>query len=243
MKFIFLSVTILLSLASCTRVYYAPNTVHPALLTDKDEMRVNAIYSAGQGSELRAMDLQMAYAIQRNWGIMANGFYATNKKNDYIDKANGTYGEIAGGYFKNFKQSKWMAEVYSGIGGGWVNNYFEQNDYSRIGISKFFVQPSIGYKGPDVELAFTSRFAVVHWKVNKAQYDHPNYPEDVDYVAISPTFFAWEPGLVFRFGTKDVKAQIGFTVSDHGKRVLLDTESLMLNAGLSISLHARSNGK
>jgi hypothetical protein len=247
MKFIFLSLSILFSLTSCYRVYYAPNTPHPALLTQKDEGRINAIYSYGAGSELNALDVQFAYAIKDHFGIMANSFFAgrNNFKDGYpAEKGNGGYLEMGGGYFNYLKNSRhWMAEVYSGIGAGWVNNYYSDYEYSRTGIIKFFAQPSIGYKESNFELAFTPRFSVVNWRVTKASFTGSNYPNDLDLISIVPTFFAFEPAMMIRFGTKDVKAQLGLTVSNPGKIRSYLTESLMLNAGLSFSFHQRRTGK
>jgi len=245
MRHTFLSVAIFFTLVSCNRVYYAPNTPNPALLTEKNEGRVNAIYSYGGWSELKAIDLQFAYAVEDHWGIMANGFIAGRKENisDLKDQGFGAYGELAGGYFNKISKSKfWMAEVYGGFGGGWVNSKYNQHENSKVGVLKFFVQPAIGYKSPDFEVAFTPRIGLVNWKVNSANISS-GYSSDLELISNYPRFFVFEPSLMMRFGTKDVKAQLGLTISSGGKPALEIKESLMLNAGLSFSFHTRRTGK
>jgi hypothetical protein len=193
-------------------------------------------------SDMTAGELQFAYAIQNNWGIMFNAFAAGGKVNydRYIEKGSGTYAEVAGGYFNSLNKGDfWMAEVYGGIGKGWVNSTYDLHDFSEIGFTKYFIQPSIGYKSRNFEFAFTSRLGLVNWKVKNQLISNGDNLEQLDVINRNPSFFVFEPGLMVRGGGKNVKGQLGFTICRAKWDVAGFTEPFTINLGLSFSFHMR----
>ncbi|HEY0356365.1 MAG TPA: hypothetical protein VGC29_09185, partial [Flavisolibacter sp.] len=148
MKNIICLLIISVGLTSCYHVYYAPNTANAPLLSKTGETRINGLYSQGADTEYDGAELQLAHAINKNVGLMVNGFTASKSEEgdiSVIEKGSGSYIEFAGGLYKAFDpKAKWIGEIYGGAGFGSVKNDYGLNDHSRVGITKIFVQPAIG---------------------------------------------------------------------------------------------------
>jgi hypothetical protein len=241
---------------SCTHVYYAPNTAHPPLLSEKGETRVNALYSSGGDSEFGGAELQVAHAFNKNFGAMVNYFTASESEETYsyssttnsniIEKGSGSYIEFAGGYFKSLDPRKrWIGEVYTGTGFGTVKNDYGYGDNSKVGIVKFFVQPAVGYKSPYFEFAFVPKFSLVHWKVKeeniKMQQNSYN-KDDLSEIIRKPNFFAFEPAIILRGGSKNFKLQLGLSFSKVNAYSYFDLQE-SVNGSIGISVSFKSTKK
>ena len=211
--------------ASCHHIYYAPNTANAPLLSVKGETRINAFYSSGNESQFEGAELQLAHAITKNIGVMINGFAAgkleevssLSASGTHKEKGNGQYIEAAVGYFKPLDPAKKLvAEVYGGIGRGAVKNDYGFGDNSTIGITKFFVQPSIGYKMPYFEVALVPKLSFVKWNLKESNIqskENASDKADIETIKNQSRFFAFEPAFFIRGGAKEVKLQAGFSLS------------------------------
>src|SRR5215216_3381880 len=97
MKQIIFLFIIVASTASCTHVYYVPNTANIPLLSEKGETRINAIGSSGSVATISATEFQAATALSHNVGIMLNTMFVSDDKshNDEGESGNGSYAEFA----------------------------------------------------------------------------------------------------------------------------------------------------
>ena len=249
MKKFFLLLLTASSLMSCYHVYYAPNTPTAPLFSEKDEMRVNALYATGNESEYNGGELQVAYAVTGNWGVLFNGFAVG--RSELVDGVNtqsgkGTYAEFGAGYFIQMDQKgQWIFETYGGFGGGNVKNEYSYGDRSRVGITKFYLQPAIGYKSKHFEFAFITRVAYVNWKVKQqmvgSNVENQWVLDDMVRIRSKPGNFSFEPALILRAGGKSVKAHAGLTFR-RGNYLADDlTEHLNASLGLSFSFSTRKN--
>ncbi len=212
---LFSSVCILLFLNSCTTQMYVSNAVNAPLLKEKGEVHVNITQN----------DLQVAAALGKNFGVMANGFYMNYKDNSSNYKHDGILGEAALGYFKPYENNL-VFEAFAGIGGGRVSKqqqFTDSNNNTYIGYfnadaTKVFIQPDIGYKTKFFDAVFSPRFSAVKY----TSFDQTNYPEvelHNDYLdnnnLLGPLFMFAEPAVTLRGGYKFVKLQFqyGLTIN------------------------------
>jgi hypothetical protein len=248
-RFLCLS-TAAITLSSCFHVYYAPNTVNAPLLSEKGEVRFNALYSNGANSDYDGGEFQFACAVTDKWAIICDYFAAGKEENtgSYVEKGHGSYGEIGAGIFKTVDpKAKCIFEVYGGIGGGHVSNEYGLGDESNVGIAKFFIQPDIGYKGKYFEALFCPRLAIVNWKVKDSYIKHTEHQyeqENIDYIKSNRSNFAFEPAFVIRAGSEQVKAQLALTFSNfHGSTIYFNEFTETLNGSLGITFNIKSRKK
>ena len=231
--------------ASCHHVYYAPNTPNIPMLTQKGETRINANYVSGADSEFEGAELQIAHAVKENFGLMANYFTASRSEavDSYTESGKGSYFEAAAGYMKTLDpKKKWVTEFYGGLGFGSVKNEYENRDFSNVGITKLFLQPSLSYKSAYFEVGFTPKLSLINWKVKDEKLGEGNDDARFDLAVIKadPSFFAFEPALLIRAGGKGFKIHGGLSFSNYNAREYLGgqniTETLTGSLGISIDI-------
>ncbi len=237
---------------SCHHIYYAPNTANAPQLSEKGETRINALYTAGGYSEFQGGELQFAHAVSKNIGVMLNGFAAGKTENvtrflsnrSHVEKGSGAYIEGAGGYFMTLDtKRKWIADIYGGMGLGSVKNDYGFGDNSKVGITKVFVQPSIGFKSTNFEIAFVPKLSLVNWKVTESKIsssENDAIRAEMTAIKSDPSFIAFEPASILRAGGKNFKVQVGFSFSSCNTADALfqngPTEPITAHLGISINL-------
>lgn len=241
-------------ITSCHHIYYAPNTANAPLLTDKGETRINALWAGGMDSEYSGGELQFAHAITKSVGIMANGFSASKSEtvsefdgsNSRKEDGRGSYGELAVGLYKAFDDNKkWIGEIYAGTGIGSVKSTYGWADRSEVGFAKYFLQPSIGFKGRHFEFALVPKISFVNWKIKNASISHQinqEHRDVMDIIRRDKNFVAFEPAILLRAGSDAVKVQVGlsfsnFKVSSFMSRDLAETANACI--GLSINIKSK----
>lgn len=248
--------------ASCTHVYYAPNTANAPLLSKKGETRINALYSAGGVSEFSGGELQVAHAISKNFGLMANGMavsrsdeitdwdFYSGTTGSHTEKGNGSYMEFAGGYFRTLdKNKKFVFETYGGFGVGTAKNEYDFGDHSKVNSTKIFLQPSLGYKSVHFEMAVVPKVSFINWNVKESLISNQSNSDAGAIAAIKskPHFVAFEPALLLRAGGKDFKAQasLSFSNTQASSGTGYRTDDLIegLNASIGISINLKPNKK
>jgi hypothetical protein len=260
--------TILLSMAaavtSCTHVYYSPNTANAPLLTEKGETRINALYSSGGVSEFEGGELQIAHAVGKNFAVMMNGMTASKSDEistwdwtpiwdptpeSHTEKGQGSYIEFAGGYFKTLdKNKKWIAEIYSGIGFGSANNDYGYGDHSKVNSTKIFLQPAIGYKTKHFETALVPKFSFINWQIKEnsvTSQDNDYVKEQLNAIDYKPHFLAFEPALIIRAGSQNLKIQTALSYSFRETSSNFYTSDLIerVNASIGISINLKPKHK
>lgn len=224
---------------SCYHAYYSPNTAHVPLLSQKGEGKLTASIGTGANTEYTSGELQLAFAATKNLGFMVNGFTATKSEEteDNHEKGSGSYIEAAPGLFMPISRNgKWRAELYAGAGTGSVTNNYGVPSSSKVGVTKAFLQPAIGYKSTNLEVAFAPKMSFINWKVKEDRVlaDRDSYDKtEVDYISQQTRFTAFEPSLIIRAGGENVKVQLGITYSFTNIKEYELTEELLLSVGIA----------
>lgn len=253
-----------LFIASCTHVYYAPNTANAPLLSEKGETRINALYSAGGASEFTGGELQFAHAVHKNFALMVNGM-AVSRSDEvstwrldpnwnvvtehHTEKGKGSYIEFASGYFKTLdKKRKWVFETYGGFGVGSANNDYGFGDHSKVNSTKIFIQPSFGYKTKYFEMAFVPKLSFVNWELKEKSVSHTNNDYlRADFTSIEnhPHFALFEPSWLLRAGGAlfKVQAAVSYSGVSMGSSAPVGDLTEDLNASIGISINLKPSKK
>src|SRR5262249_43318285 len=147
---------------------------------------------------------QSAYAVGKHVGLQLNFLTATGNDEELgteYGSGNGTYIEGAAGCFAPSSNNLWVFETYAGIGTGTVTNKYLSSESSKIGVTKFFLQPSYGFSTKNFEIAVSSKFSLGNFNVKNSTVtldkNPADYP-DIEFLQNSKSFFFWEPGIMMR---------------------------------------------
>lgn len=221
---VLLSLSILCALASCAPVYF-PNTPNVPLHREKGEFQASA--RIGNGFEL-----QSAYAISNNWGVMANTNFLLNKSKENYRSL--LFGEGGVGYFENLDHL--VLECYAGAGLGASES---QGDFTINGTTsttrgngtfyKVFIQPSLGGNRSAFTAYLTPRVSLIDFVSLKTSSSGP--------VQTSPTLF-FEPNVGFRFSSDNVSAifNTGLSFPNRPELVHFEYRFFTISAGVGIRI-------
>jgi hypothetical protein len=227
-----LALILMLLNSSCIHYYYAPNSNNVPLFKEKNEARIQASYTS-TGAQANydgatGFEIQSAYAVGDHAAVQLNIMHVSEDDEEY-GSGNGTYIEGAGGYYKPFGQKHNLVfETYGGIGTGNVKNIYKDGNSGyksaevSTSVTKFFVQPSIGFTSTYFSVAFSSKFSLLNLKTNNSNLSSGIDEYDYEYVESlknGKSYFFWEPGLMIRAGFKNLQVvtQITETVMDDKK--------------------------
>jgi hypothetical protein len=233
-----LSLITIVLLSGC-RNMYIPNMPNTPLLKEKGDITVS----------LNPNNYQAAFAITESIGIMANGYYRRNSwniasgnfENRYTNQRYMAEGAI--GYFKKLGSSA-VFEAYAGAGVGNVKfNYdlydnkvlIDNNSWSANNV-KYFFQPNFGIVNDNVELALTTRFVVLNFNNPKIS---SNFSEEEMVIERlngldKVNWMFIEPGVVFKYGFKNIKLQNHLLYSSKLNPEALNTKNLIFGFGMSV---------
>lgn len=218
------SIFLFFALASCAPVYF-PNTPNVPLHREKGEFQASA--RIGNGFEL-----QTAYAIGDNWGVMANTNFLLNKSEENYRSL--LFGEGGVGYFENLDH--FVLECYAGAGMGASES---EGDFTLNGTTtttrgngtfyKVFIQPSIGGNRSAFTAYLTPRVSLVDFISLKTS--------SFDQVQTSPTVF-FEPNVGFRFNSDNISAifNTGLSFPNSPEKVHFEYRFFTLSAGVGIRI-------
>ena len=217
---------ILTALSSCTHYYYAPNSHNVPLFQKQNEARISVATS--RGDEFEGTEIQSAYSITKNVGLMLNGFYVNPQ--DGSEWGKGNLVEFGVGYFKPMGKY-FVFETYGGFGKGKAINQYGLGK-STAKFSRYFVQPSIGFTTPWFDIAASSRFCWLDFY--KIEYDKINLNDivDLDYIKDHNSSFLFEPALTVRGGWKYIKFQMQLVLSKNLTTPELQQEKVNFNIGV-----------
>ncbi|MDQ3047730.1 MAG: hypothetical protein M3R27_09300 [Bacteroidota bacterium] len=231
-----ITICIVFCFPSCRSVY-KPNAVNVPLLKEKGEAKFY----------LSNNNLQVAYAISSNTGLMLNGYYEKHQEDfnndDYIQNR-GILGEAGAGLFKTY-ENKLTVECYGGAGYGKLKIRERDTDENEVAIQKdfsadaykLFIQPSAGYAGRIFEIAITPRFSAIKYaNVASSNYtiqeNNEYYFENME----KPLWLFAEPALTLRGGFKWFKLQVQVGRSFRLNEKKLNNNGSLLNAGVVIDI-------
>jgi hypothetical protein len=244
-KFLFL----LVFLCSCSHYYYVPSVQNVPLFKEKNEFRLSGTHSGGEESV--CTEIQAAYSITANIGIMTNYMSARGGNiSDNENWAKGNYLEGAIGYFKPLDQNG-VFEIYGGIGEcnqhhHYMTPFYENGTFSKspggtsdLSFTKFFVQPSYGLTFKGVDIAVSTRICVLSFNsvvnqisINTGEYNTLNNISDESH-------FFLEPAITFRGGWKYVKIQFQAATASYFNKPDLHFENYHFGIGLYIAIAKR----
>lgn len=233
-KFIFL---IALMFTGCTQYYYVPNIQNVPMFREKNEYRVTI--ATGAGDESTCTEVQTAYSVTDNIGVMANSMTAKGVNSSSKNSAKGNFLEAAVGYYKPVEKSG-VFEVYGGIGGGNQHHEYPDSGSSDLSSLRLFVQPSYGFTFNPVDIALSTRLSALSF----VSIDNHVYGNLVQYEEVNnlshQTHLLLEPALTIRAGWKNVKLQLQFLYVGYlnSKRLNIGEET-HLSLGLNIAIAKR----
>lgn len=240
--------TIILLLAflivGCMPCYYTPNVQNVPMFNARNQANATVGYRFGLYS--RGWDIQSAYSLTDHIGIMANynHFGATyNESEDgwvAVEDGNfrGNLFEFGLGYYRPIP-GDFIFEAYGGAGWGNITNEF--SDYlshleSEVKYNRYFIQPAIGWRHSNINLAFSTRFCAINYTHYTLQ-DPQNQYDMFELMGVdhNPCWML-EPAFTFRGGGKVVKfqTQIGLSFELNNEEVNYDPFSFSFGVAFTI---------
>ena len=213
--FVFLLTAIMILSNGCSHYYYAPSSHNVPAFKERGEVRL--AIQRNSGDELRAFEIQSAFAVSNHIGLQLNYLYNSRKVGRELSK--GEIGEFGIGYFSKFKEQI-IWEIYGGGGVGEVYSEYEQPGYySDMTFTKYYLQPSITIINTpgqliDRSIGLSTRMALVKYNnvlhnLNEDVSEH----WEVNYIEENRNFTLIEPALVGRAGWQFIMLQMQFGLS------------------------------
>lgn len=192
-------------------LYYVPTAPNTHLLTEKNDLDFNLVYSAG--SKFSGGQFQASYLPGKHVGVI--GSYAGGVNDADHDYMKYNQFELGAGYVTRFPKL-WHFETYAGMGTGKIDNS-HATGISTIHLTNYFIQPAIvaENKMQTAQVAFVSKFSGVNFKVDTA-FENDREPFSTNQARAlydKPFHVVWEPALVCRFGWKTFMFHVSYSYS------------------------------
>ncbi len=198
----------LLACGACAPKYYAPNTHNVPLLERKGD------YSAAFALGDSRGELQGAYAVTSDLGLLLNAAHFESSEDEDGDGGKGGLLEVGFGYQTQLDE-RFQFGVFGLLGGGNVENHFPSTlganpgttGILEAGLARFGVQPVIGFRSTYVEAAASMR--VLRLRYSDVTGSLVFAGEDQVQLLGSQTHHTLlEPALTLRAGLPTVKLQV-----------------------------------
>ena len=159
-------------------------------------------------------------------------FLFSQKKGAYSGKGNLI--EAGVGFFKPIGKH-FVFETYGGFGQGSVTNN------SRIGrstfkLSRYFIQPSIGFTTPWFDIAASARFCELSYNQLDSGKTISTDKTELDYITDNKTSLLFEPALTIRGGWKYIKCQMQLGLSQNLTNPDFQQEVFNFNLGVYVAI-------
>ncbi|HZH88953.1 MAG TPA: hypothetical protein VFD78_07205 [Chitinophagaceae bacterium] len=224
-----------LGLASCSPVYYKPNTHNVPLISQKGETNLTV------SGNPDLVEFQGAYGVLENFAVKADGAMFISRYTSNKDGGSGKLLEIGATYFMPFKYG-FVFDTYGIFGFGSMENHFPSTrepdlpnkgditaNFLRIGL-----QPSFGFKSKYFSAAFSIR--IVRLSYHNIQgdlvFDHVN---QIDYLKSNSSNILIEPALTLRGGLEKIKFQVQVGHSQNASNPNFKQETSFLTFGLNFN--------
>lgn len=211
---------VLIIFTACNPVMYAPTAFQVPLFEEKGEVSITAAYHDLDHGDGHGLNLQFAAAVDSSlaFTFTFNQFSDTNESQDKLLndawRSSGTYWEAGVGTFGFFHpSSKFKYELYGGIGYGNAKNVTSKDKISNSVLKPYF-QPNIGISGKYLEIAVSTRFALVSFMNTTNITSDPELSRYVnDFFNAKQNTVVFEPGFTLRGGNKNLKVQFQYSTT------------------------------
>lgn len=210
-KLLILSIGILI--ASCSPLYYSPNTVNAPLFTEKGNYNITV---GGNGNQFEILG---GIAVTDHLGVVANASFYNPDDLDNGDGGSGKFFEGGIGYYAMLND-RFQFDTYGLVGFGNFENHFPSrtidnpNTDGKINanVSRFSIQPGIGYITKYFTASLNPRLAYLNYtniggSLIYDQIDQQKYLEE------NKSHFLIEPALTLRGGLEKIKFQFQYGYS------------------------------
>lgn len=245
----------ILALTGCSHYYYAPNAANIPLFKEKNNFELKGGYSADY---YEGADIQMAYSVSKNLGVMVNSFFAEKTEDvqesifnsaSHKESGKGSYIETGLGYYKTIgKHNVWVFETYGGAGIGGEKHLYQYSQSATLHLTKYFIQPSFGYnsKKETFQVAISSRFSSLNLKVKSDNLSIESNETEIgnlDQIVSHPNSFLWEPSLMIAAGGEHVKFYFQITTSNNLNNSYLFMDEGNVSLGMKLKFDTQSQRK
>ena len=194
---------------ACSPIFYSSIGQNVPMLESKGEVKLNVGYGSSAGNDFWSESTsgfagQAAVAVGRSTSII--GSYYSLRLDDMDWTGRGTYYELGIGKFGEDQKRSLYGEIILGMGSGKIRNSNDLGEFANVNYIKPFLQPSGGYRGKNLECAFTPRLAVVSFNKSSSQLSDPiQSSQFYDFIQDKKTTFVFEPGVTVRAGVENLK--------------------------------------
>jgi hypothetical protein len=197
-----------LALPACSPKYYAPNTHNIPLLTRDGDYSAAFAFGDSRG------ELQGAYALTNDLGVLLNAAYFDHRDDADGDGGEGGLLEVGFGWQHPLDERFHLA-VFGLLGGGNVENHFPSTVSANPGttgvieadLSRFGVQPVIAFRSTYVEAAASARVVALRYSGVTGSLVYAG-EDQAQYLASRSAHTLFEPALTVRAGLPEVKVQL-----------------------------------
>ncbi len=203
-QLLFILLSSLSLLTSCSRTAYVPSVQNVPMLTEKHDINGTITFN----------NIQSAYAISDHIGLTlsaeTDGIFKNLTDEDESKKH---VVEVGAGYFTPISEDLYF-NIYSGAGLGKIS--FQENTFNEMGRfssrkANYYIQPSISYQTRFVELAFSTRVTGVDFfDMNDSEYFvNTEATDPFDLRLINDPFYTFvEPAFTLRAGHENIKISL-----------------------------------
>lgn len=255
---LFISISLLLTLAACSPGIYLPERTNAPMLRESGEMKLTSSLklqnNPTNGKSNFSPSLDFAVSPVKGMGITGSfrsiSRYATNNSFSYstlhgIDSFHfkGSKGELGLGYYFPFGQ-KGLFDIYAGgaLGNLQCNIIGMSGNWYKTQYHQIFLQPSVGFHVKDIfEISGGIRFNYHKYSYFRSSDPETRYSFTNSNTDIEDDYFLFVcPFLNLNIGYKYVKfnAQIGFNNSAGNTR-LTNNGALYASVGLTFAFAPR----
>jgi hypothetical protein len=172
---------VFLLITGCAPVYY-PNARNIPSINKADQAQFTGMVG------LAGWDVMALYNFHKNFGVMANGSFAYNTRQNREIQIEGPrfhrhlFGETGIGYYRSLGWARSTIALYGGV--GWGNSSSHNtiaagNFISQKGIyQRYFIQPSVSLDLKHVNFSFGGRFSNLNFQSFETQNGVQEPPKD-----------------------------------------------------------------
>lgn len=192
----------------CGPTLYLPNQINAPLMAGQGDYSATAAIEHGPSNA--SFELQTAYAVHNNIGLMANYSGVSESLDNDNHAVNQQFVEGGLGYFNDFGDpayhgKRFRFEVFSGFGRGWSSDIRQSNDVETERYTgkfhRYFIQPSFGFVGKVGEVSVSGRLAGVTFD----EYRHLETGIPIENMDGQFKFGTFEPAVTGKVGYRGVK--------------------------------------
>lgn len=153
--------------------YYAPNSIHIPVLTQKNDAGVGA--GMGWGTDYFAFEMQSVYSPLQYAAVMVNGFMsgAGDVRDNKEIGANFRFLELGLGAYHALERGS--ASIFAGAGQGNLYNSYGVENFSQFTVRRFFVQPGLMYEDHFFRCGLALRLSRISYPKGESSFDIDEY--------------------------------------------------------------------